>query len=62
MTAEQLASLGAYMQFERTFYAQQGSGFVIAKCLVELHGGTLAIASVPNQHTTVQVTLLGSEG
>ncbi|PSB31905.1 hybrid sensor histidine kinase/response regulator [Stenomitos frigidus] len=64
MTAEQLASLGAYMQFERKFYEQQGSGLgvAIAKRLVELHGGTLTIASVPGQQTTVQITLPGSEG
>lgn len=64
MTPEQLASLGAYMQFERKFYEQQGSGlgFVIAKRLVELHGGTLTIVSFPGQQTTVQVTLPGSEG
>lgn len=63
MTTEQITSLGAYMQFERTFYEQQGSGlgFAIAKRLVELHGGTLAIDSVPNQHTTIQVNLPGSE-
>jgi two-component system, sensor histidine kinase and response regulator len=63
MTAEQLASLGAYMQFERKFYEQQGSGLgvAIAKRLVELHGGTLTIASVPGQQTTVQVTFPGDK-
>ncbi len=55
MTAEQITSLGAYMQFDRTFYEQQGSGlgFIIAKRLVELHGGNLTIESVPGQYTTV---------
>ncbi|MBW4469028.1 MAG: response regulator [Stenomitos rutilans HA7619-LM2] len=64
MTAEQIASLGAYMQFERKFYEQQGSGLgvAIAKRLVEVHGGTLAIDSMPGQYTTVQVTLPNSEG
>lgn len=64
MTTEQIARLGAYMQFERTFYEQQGSGlgFAIAKRLVELHEGTLTIDSTPGQHTTVQVTFPGSEG
>jgi len=64
MTVDQLASLGAYMQFERAFYEQQGSGLgvAIAKRLVELHGGTLAIDSIPGQKTTVQVMLPGSEG
>lgn len=64
MTAEQLTSLGAYMQFDRHFYEQQGSGlgFAIARRLVELHGGAVTIASIPEQQTTVQVTFPSSEG
>jgi two-component system, sensor histidine kinase and response regulator len=63
MTAEQIASLGAYMQFERKFYEQQGSGLgaAIAKRMVELHGGALTIASIPGQQTTVQVTFPGGK-
>ncbi|XHX77178.1 MAG: response regulator [Stenomitos frigidus ULC029] len=63
MTAEQLASLGAYMQFERKFYEQQGSGLglVIAKRLIELHGGDITINSIPEQQTTVQVTFPGCQ-
>ena len=59
MTTEQIASLGAYMQFERKFYEQQGSGLgvAIAKRLVELHGGSLTIVSDPGQQTTVQILL-----
>ena len=63
MTAEQLASLGAYMQFERKFYEQQGSGlgFAIAKRLVELHRGDITINSIPEQQTTVQITFPGCQ-
>jgi two-component system, sensor histidine kinase and response regulator len=61
MTPDQIASLGAYMQFERKFYEQQGSGLglAIAKRLVELHNGIVEVESVPGQQTIVQVTLPG---
>ncbi|MEQ9359362.1 ATP-binding protein [Coleofasciculus chthonoplastes] len=41
MTSEQIANLGAYMQFERKLYEQQGSGLglAIAQRLAQLHGG-----------------------
>ena len=61
MTAEQIANLGAYRQFERKLYEQQGSGLglTVAKRLSELHGGKLTIDSILNQQTTVIVTLPG---
>lgn len=59
MTIEQIASLGAYVQFERKLCGQTGSGLglAIAKRLSELHGGELLIDSIPYQETTVRVVL-----
>jgi len=59
MNAQQIANLGAYMQFERKFYEQQGSGLGLAiiKRMTELYGGKLNIESIPGQQTTVQVIL-----
>ena len=59
MTAEQIAKVGAYMQFERKVYEQQGSGLglIIAKRLTQLLGGELSIESIPEKQTTVRVTL-----
>jgi two-component system sensor histidine kinase/response regulator len=59
MTAEQVANVGAYMQFERKLHEQQGQGLglAIAKRLAELYGGGLTIESTPGRQTTVHVTL-----
>lgn len=59
MTAEQIAKVGAYMQFQRKIYEQQGSGLglAIAKRIVELYGGELVIESFPNQQTIVRISL-----
>jgi signal transduction histidine kinase len=56
---EQVREIGAYMQFERETYEQQGSGLglIITKNLVEIHNGDLTIESTPNQRTTAVVTL-----
>ncbi|PYK98431.1 MAG: hybrid sensor histidine kinase/response regulator [Verrucomicrobia bacterium] len=59
MKAEHIAEVGAYMQFERKIYEQQGSGLglTIAKRLTELHGGELNIQSELGVGTTVEVRL-----
>jgi two-component system, sensor histidine kinase and response regulator len=59
MSAEQIANLGAYMQFDRNSSSQKGSGLglAIAKLLTELHGGEFKIESIPEQQTIIHVTL-----
>ncbi len=59
MTAEQLQNIGAYRQFERKIYEQQGSGLgmTVAKRLIELHGGTLRVESEYGSGTSLTVTL-----
>lgn len=59
MSPEQVARIGANIQFERRQYEQQGTGMglVIAKRLVELHRGKLFIESQPHSGTRVEVML-----
>ena len=59
MSADQIADVGAHMQFERRFYEQQGIGLglIIARRLAELQGGDFAIESMPGQGTTVRWSL-----
>lgn len=59
MTPEQIQQIGAYMQFERRIYEQQGLGLglVICRRLAEFHGGRLEIISQRGSGTTVRVWL-----
>jgi len=64
MKPEHIASVGAYMQFERRIYEQQGSGLglTIAKLLAEIHGATLSIHSETGAGTVVTVSLPTADG
>lgn len=59
MTAEQIAKVGAYMQFDRDRLEQTGSGLglAIAKRLVEIHHGQMTIESIPGKQTIVRVSM-----
>jgi signal transduction histidine kinase len=59
MSPEEVDSIGAYMQFQRRLYEQQGSGLglVISKRFVELHDGEFTIESELGKGTRVCVRL-----
>lgn len=59
MTTAQIDKIGAFMQFERKSYEQQGAGMGlnIVKKIVELAGGKFSITSFYQQETTVYLTL-----
>ena len=61
MKPEYVNSIAAYVQFERRQHEQQGSGLglVIAKRLIELHGGTLTLESIEGAGTTATIRLPG---
>ncbi len=59
MTELQIAQIGAFIQFERRSYEQQGLGLglAIVQKLIDRYGGSLLIQSVVDQETTVTVKL-----
>ncbi|MEG4839752.1 hybrid sensor histidine kinase/response regulator [Microcoleus sp. B9-D4] len=59
MTEEQIAKIGAFMQFERKRYEQQGTGIglKIVQKIVEQAGGEFSITSIYQKETTVHLTL-----
>lgn len=63
MSEEQINNVGAYKQFERQIYEQQGVGLglVIAKRLVELHDGSFEIISKEGEGTKVIISLTLSD-
>ena len=59
MSPEQIGGIGAFVQFERKIYEQQGSGLglTIVARLAKLHGGNLEVQSRPGNGTVVKITL-----
>lgn len=59
MTAKQINRVGAYMQFDRQLYEQQGLGLglTLARRLVEMYSGELRIHSIHGQETTVTLDI-----
>lgn len=59
LTSDEIARIGAYMQFQRQSKEQQGAGLglIITKRITELHGGTLTITCDGKHGTTVTVRL-----
>ena len=58
MTTQQIDEIGAYMQFDRKLYEQQGSGLglILAKWITQLYSGNFAIASTPQKGTTIHLS------
>lgn len=61
IAASDIHKIGAYMQFDRKLYEQQGSGLglIISKKIVALYEGKLSIESIPEKGTIIRVILPG---
>jgi signal transduction histidine kinase len=59
MTPEQIATIDAYVQFERASYEQQGAGLGMAIIIkiVQIHNGQFFIDSEPEKFTTISLKL-----
>ncbi len=57
MTEEQIAQIDAYIQFDRHYYEQQGSGLglTIVRRILDLHAGKFSIESKLNEYTKVEI-------
>ncbi len=59
MSDQQIANIGAFIQFNRQFYEQQGMGLglSLAQTLVEFYGGKLNIQSQENLGTEICISI-----
>jgi signal transduction histidine kinase len=57
MKKEQVDNLGAFIQYDRKAYEQQGAGLglIVARRLTEIYGGSFHLESAPGAGTTVRV-------
>jgi len=64
MTPDQIREVGAFGQFNRAVFEQQGSGLglVLVKGIIEASGGAFDLRSAPGAGTTVSATWPVSDG
>ncbi|MCF7765791.1 MAG: response regulator [Verrucomicrobia bacterium] len=59
LSSEEQSKIGAFVQFQRSVYEQQGVGLglVIARSLVEIYGGRISIRPNSDRGTTIELCL-----